>query len=162
MALNAYLTVVAERQGPVLGSVTQKGREGKILVFATYHAIVCPRDPASGRPTGKRAHKPFVCTKETDRSTPLLFQILCTNENIREAKIDFWTSTPLGFEKQHFTVRLINATLCAMTLKKADTRSPRLARLPDYEEVSFVYQRIEHTWTEGRITAYDDWEAPHA
>jgi len=34
--------------------------------------IVSPRDPASGLPTGKRQHKPFVITKELDKSSPIL------------------------------------------------------------------------------------------
>lgn len=34
--------------------------------------IVSPRDMASGLPTGKRMHKPFVITKELDKSSPLL------------------------------------------------------------------------------------------
>ncbi len=160
MALGAYLTIVAERQGLIRGSVTQKGREGKSLVFAVSHEIVSPRDPASGRPTGKRAHKPFVCTKETDRASPLLYQILCTNENIREATIDFWASTPMGLEKLRYTVRLVNANISGITFKMANVRSPKLARLPEYEEVSLTYQRIEWTWIEGGITASDDWEAP--
>jgi type VI secretion system secreted protein Hcp len=160
MALGAYLTIVAERQGPIRGSVTQKGREGKSLVFAASHEIVSPRDPASGRPTGKRAHKPFVCTKEIDRSSPLLYEILCTNENIREATIDFWASTPMGLEKLRYTVRLVNANISSIAFKMANVRSPKLARLPEYEEVSFTYQRIEWTWNEGGISASDDWEAP--
>src|SRR5580692_7387244 len=160
MALGAYLTIVAERQGPIRGSDTQTGREGKILVFAARHEIVSPRDPTNGRPTGKRVHKPFVCTKEMDRSSPLLYQILCTNENIREAQLDFWASTPMGVEKQRYTVRLLNANISAIAFKMANVRSPKLARLPEYEEVSLTYQRIEWTWNEGGITAYDDWEAP--
>lgn len=32
--------------------------------------IVSPRDAASGLPTGKRQHKPFVITKELDKSSP--------------------------------------------------------------------------------------------
>ena len=32
--------------------------------------VVSPRDAASGLPTGKRMHKPFVITKELDRSSP--------------------------------------------------------------------------------------------
>ncbi|MFY9151766.1 MAG: type VI secretion system tube protein Hcp [Prolixibacteraceae bacterium] len=34
--------------------------------------IVSPRDVASGMATGKRMHKPFVITKELDKSSPLL------------------------------------------------------------------------------------------
>ena len=68
MALNAYLTLTGETQGDIKGSVTQAGREDSIMVIATQHEIVSPRDAASGLPTGKRQHKPFVITKEIDKS----------------------------------------------------------------------------------------------
>ncbi len=35
-------------------------------------AVTSPRDAASGLPTGKRQHKPFVITKELDKASPLL------------------------------------------------------------------------------------------
>ena len=72
MALNAYLSLKGQKQGQIKGSVTQKGREGKIMVIAYSHEIVSPRDTASELPTGKRMHKPLVITKELDKSTPLL------------------------------------------------------------------------------------------
>jgi type VI secretion system secreted protein Hcp len=160
MALAAYLTLTAERQGPIQGSVTQKGREGKILVVSVRHEIVCPRNPQSGIPTGKRMHKPLIVTKELDRSSPLLYNILCTNENVREARIDFWTATPTGHEKQHYTVRLTNANIATISFKLANIRNPKLVRLNEYEEISFTYEKIEWTWNDGGITAGDDWETP--
>lgn len=160
MALAAYLSIVAERQGPIHGSVTQKGREGKILVVAVQHEIVCPRDPQSGIPTGKRIHKPFMLTKELDRASPLLSTILCTNENIREARVEYWTASATGQEKQHFTARMINANISSITFKMANVRSPKLVRFSEYEEISLTYQRIEWTWNEGGIIAADDWETP--
>ncbi len=36
------------------------------------HAIVPPRDAASGLPTGQRMHKPFAVAFELDKSSPLL------------------------------------------------------------------------------------------
>ncbi len=160
MALAAYLSIVAERQGPILGGVTQKGREGKILVIAVQHEIVCPRDPQSGMPTGKRMHKPFSIIKELDCSSPLLYQLICTNENIRDARIDFWTTTPTGQEKQHYTVHLTNANITAINFKMANIRSSKLVRLAEYEEIAFTYQKIEWTWNEGNKSASDDWETP--
>jgi type VI secretion system secreted protein Hcp len=160
MALNAYLSIVATTQGQVLGSVTQKGREGKILVMGAMHEIVAPRDPASGLPTGKRMHKPFTVLKELDRSTPLLFSILCNNENIASAVIQFWQPSPTGVEKQHYTVQLTNANISSIHLKMPNTRHPKLTRLPQYEEVSFTYQRIEWIWTDGNLSGSDDWATP--
>ena len=109
MALNAYLRLKGQKQGEIKGSVTQKGREGSIMVIAVSHEIVSPRDPASGLPTGKRMHKPFVITKELDKSSPLLYSVLTQNENIPEWKLEHWTPqlsavTGAGQEKQHYTV----------------------------------------------------------
>src|SRR5512144_1187773 len=114
MALNCYLRLKGQKQGEIKGSVTQKGRENSIMVIAVSHAIVSPRDSASGLPTGKRMHKPFVITKELDKSSPLLYNCLVNNENIPEWELQFWTpqlsaATGSGAEKQHYTVKLINA-----------------------------------------------------
>jgi type VI secretion system secreted protein Hcp len=160
MALNAYLSIVAQRQGPIRGSVTQKGREGKILVMGAMHEIVAPRDPASGLPTGKRMHKPFTILKELDRSSPLLFSVLCNNENISSFELQFWQPSPTGAERQHYTVRLTNANISAIHFKMPNNRSMKLARLTEYEEVSFTYQRIEWIWNDGHLIASDDWETP--
>ena len=90
MVLNAYLKLKGQKQGTIKGSVTQKGREGKIAVIAVTHEIISPRDAASGLPTGKRMHKPFVITKvitkKLDKSSPLLYNALVNNENIPNTK----------------------------------------------------------------------------
>lgn len=41
-------------------------------VISFEQEIVSPRDAASGLPTGKRMHKPFVITKELDKSSPVM------------------------------------------------------------------------------------------
>jgi type VI secretion system secreted protein Hcp len=82
MALNSYLQLKGQKQGYINGSVIQKGREGKIMVIAFNHEVQSPRDIATGQATGKRMHKPFVITKEVDKSSPLLYTALVTNENI--------------------------------------------------------------------------------
>lgn len=54
-------------------SLTVKIRSIGSGVELTFNqAIVSPRDAASGLPTGKRQHKPFVITKEYDKSSPVL------------------------------------------------------------------------------------------
>ncbi|HVK69879.1 MAG TPA: Hcp family type VI secretion system effector [Polyangium sp.] len=160
MALNAHLRIVAEKQGAILGSVTQKGREGSIQVIAAMHEIVSPRDPASGRPTGKRVHKPFVVTKVLDRSSPLLYSVLCNNENIKSFELQFYTPDKTGIEKQHYTVRLENANISSIIFRMPSTRSKIASQLPEREEIAFTYQKIVWTWNEGGISADDDWETP--
>ena len=167
MALNAYLKMKGQKQGEIAGSVTQKGREGKIAVIAVSHEIVSPRDPASGLPTGKRMHKPVVITKELDKSTPLLYNILVNNENISEWELQFWTpqlkaTTGSGVEVQHYTVKLTNANIASMAFRMANNKHPDLMKYAEYEEIAFTYQKIEWTWVSGGIMAMDDWEQPVA
>jgi type VI secretion system secreted protein Hcp len=165
MALNAYLTLKGQKQGDIKGSVTQKGREGKIMVIAVSHDIISPRDAASGLPTGKRMHKPFVVTKELDKSTPLLYNVLCNNENITTWELQFWTpqisaTSGTGAEKQHYTVKLVNANIASIAFRMFNNKNPDLMKYTECEEVAFTYQKITWTWVDGGITADDDWESP--
>ena len=160
MALNAYLNLKGQKTGDIKGSVTQKGREGKIMVIAVSHEIVSPRDPASGLPTGKRMHKPMVITKELDKSTPLLYNVLVNNENITEWQLQFWQPSATGAEKQHFTIKLTNANIASIAMRLPNNKHPDLMKFETYEEIAFTYQKIEWTWMDGGITAMDDWESP--
>jgi len=165
MALNAYLKLKGAKQGDIKGSVIQKGREDKIMVIAVSHEIVSPRDQASGLPTGKRMHKPFVITKELDKSSPLLYNVLTNNENIPDWELQFWTpqikaATGMGSEVQHYTVKLYNANIASISFRMANNKHPELMKFAEYEEVAFTYEKIEWTWTDGGITAMDDWLSP--
>jgi type VI secretion system secreted protein Hcp len=160
MALNAYLVLKGQKQGAINGSVTQKGRENSIMIIAASHSVMSPRDAASGLATGKRMHKPFVTTQELDKSVPLLFNVLVNNENITEWTLKFWEPSSTGAEKQYFTIKLTNATIASIDFRMANNKHPDLMKFKEYLEVSYTYQKIEWTWTEGGITAMDDWESP--
>ena len=165
MALNAYLTLKGQKQGTINGSVTQKGRENKIMVIAVSHEVISPRDAASGLATGKRQHKPFVITKELDKSSPLLYTALCNNENITEFKLEFWrprlqAAGGAGSEVQNYIVKLTNAKIVDIRFTMLNNKNPELVKYAEYEEVAFTYEKIEWTWVDGGITAMDDWEAP--
>ncbi len=161
MALNAYLKLKGQKQGDIKGSVTQKGREGKIMVIAVSHEIVSPRDMATGQPTGRRQHKPFVITKELDQSSPILYNVLCTNENIDQWELQFWTpqvsGAGAGTEVQHYTVKLTNAKICDIKFCMLNNKNPELNRYAEYEEVAFSYEKIEWTLVKGGITSSDNW-----
>src|SRR6476659_9521344 len=133
MALNAYLKLKGQKQGEIKGSVTQKGRENKIMVIAVSHEIISPRDAASGLPTGKRMHKPFVITKELDQSSPLLYNMLVTNENIVSWELQFWRPSPTGAEEQHYTIQLTNANITTIDFRMLNNKNPDLVRYAEYE-----------------------------
>lgn len=165
MALNAYLTLRGQKSGEIHGSVTQKGRENKIMVIAVSHEILSPRDASTGLPTGKRQHKPFVFTKELDKSSPLLYNVLTTNENIIEATFEFMgtsirSTTVAGVETVRYTVRLTNANIASINFHMPNTRDPNTARFAEYEEIALTYEQITWTWSDGGIMADDSWISP--
>ena len=163
MALNAFLKLKGEKQGEIKGSVTQKGREGKMMVTAASHEVITPRDIVSGLPVGRHAHKPFIITKPLDKSSPLLYNALVNSENMTVWELQFWTTAAggaaagAGTEKQHYTVKLSNARITGIRFVMPNNKITELAKLTEYEEVEFVYESIEWTWTDGGITASDKW-----
>lgn len=166
MALNAYLKLKGQKQGIIKGSAVQKGKEGKIIVIAVSHEVTSPRDAASGQATGRRIHKPFVITKEIDKSTPLLYNALISNENITEFTLDFYTDKKIGtaigvgVETQHYSVRLTNAKIADIKFFMLNNKNPEFVKFAEYEEVAFVYEKIEWFWKDGNIAAVDDWMSP--
>ena len=162
MSNMAYAYLKGQKSGQIKGSIIQKGREDSIGVIATAHSIISPRDPQSGLPTGQRMHKPFVITKELDKSTPLLYNVLCTNENLSEVTIKYWTpqiraTTGTGTEIQRYTVVLINANIASIDFRQLNIRDTNLVKFAEYEEIAMTYEKITWTWTDGGITADDSW-----
>jgi type VI secretion system secreted protein Hcp len=162
MALNAYLTLKGQKQGEIHGSVTQKGRENSILVHSYSNEILEPRDAASGLPTGKRQHQPITLVKDVDTSSPKLWSALVNNEALTTWVLKFWSAEAAqpGVEKQIYTVTLTNASIASIREFMSDNLDPAQAKRPLQDQISFTYQKIEWTWTEGTITASDDWETP--
>ena len=162
MALNAYLALKGQKQGDIHGSVTQKGREGKIMVIAAEHELLSPRDPATGLPSGQRMHKPFVITKEIDVASPLLYTAMVTNENLPQWELQFWSpqvaaTTGVGTEVQRYTVRLTDASICDIRFHMLNNKNPDLMRYAEYEEIAFTYRRIDWIWVPGNLAAGDTW-----
>ncbi len=160
MALNCYMRLSGETQGEIKGSVTQMGREDSIMIIGFNHEVVSPRDAASGLPTGKRQHKPFTVTKELDKSTPLIMNVLVNNENVKEWELRFWQPSATGKEFQFYTVQLLNANIAGIRSEMLNNKYPENMQHKEREHVSFTYQKIIWTFEEGGITAEDDWEAP--
>lgn len=144
-----HIAVTGQKQGAIAGSCTYKGRLGTSVVVSLGHEIVSPRDPQSGLPTGQRQHKPLTITKYIDKATPLLYNALVMNENLTRVLLTFYRPDRDGVPVVYYTVELRNANVVTIS-----------DRLLNTEQVSFTYQKIIWTWTEGGITAQDDWEAP--
>ena len=159
----AYLSLKGQTTGVVKGSVNVRGHMGSILVRAASHGIASPRELQSGQPTGIRRHEPYIITKDTDRSSPVLYSMLATNETITEWELKFFASSSTGHptapNHHTHTVKLLNASIASINFWMPRSKETDLMGPTEYEEIAFTYQKIIWTWIDGAITAQDDWAA---
>ena len=157
---SAYMKIVrGGKGGDLRGSASQKGHEGMIAIIGSSHDVVAPRDLATGQASGKRQYKPFIVTKEVDKSSPLLYSIISSNEVLQEITIQFYRTNAAGQEALAYTVKLTNASIGEIKFTQPEATKPETKSLPETEEISFTYQKIQWTWAEGNVMVADDWQA---
>lgn len=147
-----YLKVKGSKQGEIKGDVTEKGKEGLIKTISFQHEVVSPRDAASGLATGKRIHKPLVISKEIDKSSPLLMAALSRGESLSEVTLSFYRpgKNP-NTNELWYTISLKNAFISDIHSTWVSEKKQSL------EEVSFTYEKIKWTITDGNVTFEDTW-----
>lgn len=119
-----YLSVEGTRQGVIKGQVPSKNKGSSGLtdgveIHGFSYGVISPRDAASGLPTGKRQHQPFRITKETDASSPLLFQHALAGASF-DNPLSGLPSSGSGSGSGKVTLNPFNIT------KKTDSASPPL------------------------------------
>jgi len=128
-ALNAYLRLTGETQGPIEGSVTEAGREGLIMVIAYSHIISSVPDTETCQSSGNLNHLPFKITKEIDKATPLLLAAFA------------------------------NAHIEGIHQEMLNNKYPENASHNVREHVSFSYGQITRIIVNEGIIASDDWNS---
>ncbi len=159
MAQNIHVWIKGTTQGEILGdsTVTSMDREGSIEVFKLEHMVKTHR-AASGEATGERSYDPITITKRIDRSSPLLHQALCINEEV-EVAIKFYRPNPIGdgTTEQFYTIRLRHGRISSIRTISPNTVDESTASLPAMEEVSFVFGGITLTYESAGIESEDEW-----
>jgi type VI secretion system secreted protein Hcp len=159
MPMPAYMEVTGEKQGKIEGSVDQAGRENTILIDGMEHEIYIPRDRQSGTSTGVRVHNPLIITKVFDKSSPKLYQALCTGEHMTEVVIKWYRIAPTGQEEHYFTTTLEDAIVVSMKPNMPNCLDPTMESFSHMEDVAFTYRKVKWTWEADGIEAEDDWKA---
>ena len=130
------------KQGKIKGSL----HDESIRVEHFSHEISSSREAGSGLATGRRQHSPLIIRKPIDKATPLLYRSTVTNENLTSVKLQVSAAS-----KPIYIITLTNATIASMS-QGVDANGQA------FEEISFTYQKIEWTWTDGGVTAQDEWD----
>jgi type VI secretion system secreted protein Hcp len=135
---------------------TASSGEHHIDIIGWNHEVASPRDAASGLPTGKRQHKPFTVIKETDRSTPILANLLLKNESITSWELRCWKPGRNGKRFQLYkTVTLTNPVVVGVANESALENRTHGYEL---EKLEFTYEHIKWYYHESDVTVEDDWQ----
>lgn len=159
MAESIWMSVKASKQGDIKSEVTTKGREGMMECIELETGMSSPRDPASGRPTGRRVHTPLAIVKRVDKGSPLLSNALANNETLTTVKLLFYRPKGDGTTDNFFSIELSNATVSRQKVYLPNMLNPKESHYPALERIEFTFQKIVWTYTNGGISASDDWEA---
>ena len=157
MPMPGHMTLVGKEQGPIEGSCDIEGREETILVQAFKHLVDLPTNE-HGVPSGKRVHRPLMITKEVDKSTPKLYQALCSGELMTEATLRWYRMDGSGEEAQFFTVMLQNALIVKIESWVPDVLDKQNASYGNMENLWFTYETIRWTWEEDGIEYEEHWD----
>lgn len=160
MPLPFHTSITGKTQTDITkGACNITGREDTVLCQALDHEIYIPHNPQDGKPTGKRVHKPFTFTKSYDKSSPMLYQALCTGEELTDVTCKFYRMS--GTEEQHyFTIQLKTAIIVSIKPWIANALDPTKEQFTHMEDVSCTYQEITWTWEADGVAAHDSWLVP--
>lgn len=151
-ALNGHARITGETQGLIEGDVTQAGREGTIEVRQYSYGVNAPYDPATGLPDGNQQHRPVRLLKRVDQASPLLFHAMTINENLTQVVIEFYRPTQSGAEELFYMVTLTNARVVSISPFQSSFSTD-----PQMEWIGLTFENIEVEFTDGGITAADNW-----
>jgi type VI secretion system secreted protein Hcp len=152
-------TLKGETQGDIKGEVTQKGHEDHILLLGFEHKIHSPVEGATGLISGKRVHGPLIIRKEVDMASPLLYNALCTAENLTDVVIEWWRIASTGQEEHYFTTTLQDAKISEIKEFVPDRQDPSKESYRHIELVSFLYRKILWEHVIKSTSSEDEWSA---
>lgn len=145
------LPIYASIQG-IPGGVSIAGREGTVEVRELTHKIYLPTDPDDGSLTGTRKHQALVIRKLLDKSSPLLFKMLCTGQTIPKIDFTYYEINDRGEEMPFQRITLER-------VKVADYHMINANILGWAEDVAFRYEKITFAHLDGNIVHTDEWNS---
>jgi type VI secretion system secreted protein Hcp len=152
-----YLTLTGEKAGPIEGLNTITGHEKEIPIRAVEHIIEIPRNPQTGSPTGQRIHLPMTLTKEIDKASPLLHQVLTNGEKLTHVTLAYYRHVPEGKDEKYYTVTLSDATITSIRTWMPDRELEANNTMGHMEDISFAYSGIKWCYEKGGVTGEDAW-----
>lgn len=141
-----HMTINDDGGTPIEGSCTVVGRENTIVVIGLGHQVWYAYDSTQGQAISPRKHEPLTVLKYLDKSSPILYQMLCEGRLLTNVELKFYVDNHPGGGIQHYYT-IVMESVRILDIKMA---------FPNVESVSFIYPRIRWTWEDGSITFEDE------
>lgn len=138
------IQIEGAKQGKFKGESDQESLKDKQIGLAYVSSLKGASEPGG---SGKKAHEPIVITKEWGAASPQIFQAAATNENLKTVAFDFY-ATSAGNLQVVYTVKLTDAKIASV---RQYTENGRF-----YEDVAFVFEKIEVRHSAGKTSAVDE------
>ncbi len=127
-------------------------RDGSLDLLSYEQSVTTAREAGSGIATGRRQYQPLLIRKRIDKASPLLMKALTENQVI-EGTFSF--SHPIrngaSIVEEYYRVEIKNARVASYKMVADASGEPM-------EEVTFVFQTIKWTYTNGGVTHEDTWD----
>ncbi|MET0500343.1 MAG: type VI secretion system tube protein TssD [Candidatus Binatia bacterium] len=161
--ISAYLRVIMDPKLSVRDR--DSGKDGNIELLAVEHALISPRDSASGMATGKRQHLPITITKVPDQTSPFFYESLARNREIPQVDLLFFGSNDrggflAGREATIYTISITKAFVSRIDFTGREDREAKDdIRFPLSERIAFVYDSIRWEWVPSKSVAEDNFNS---
>jgi len=155
MAFEFYMTISGTQQS-FKGESERSAYKDKIPGLYFYSGVNAARHAGTGRVTGARIHEPIIIRKKIGSQSPLIVKALTANETLKTVKFEFVNASAEGKETIFYKITLTNATIISHKMVLPDVQGPD-KHIEAYEEISFLFQKIEWSHETAKTITTDDW-----
>lgn len=153
-----------------IGGETKTGGDGKILAVKLGTTDLSPKNieirvkalgsATGGAGAGKVKFNEFTITKVTDSASPIFFRhSMVKGKVIPKITLNFLKTNAQGKKAPTLGIELTDATLASYMRRRNPSGNPTHTTTNEFEieEIRFTFLKITVTWTDGGISATDDW-----
>lgn len=149
---------------PMKGELYVQDHEGKqlegprdnksSLIFEFNHEVYLPYDKDENKPTGPRKITAFTVTKEIDKLTPLLYQMVSKGRNSKKIEIRLYRNAPddgSGELEHYFNYLFEDAKIISVENYMPFAKIKENEDLGHLEKIKFVAREIEWEFKKGNV-----------
>ena len=147
MAMKGEITV-KNHEGTQLEGPRENGSS---LVFEFDHQVYLPFDQEENRVQGSRRVGAFTVTKDIDKLTPQLYEMVCLGRNCTEVVVTLYKINEDGDESPYFAYKLENAKIVSVKNFMPTTKDPKNENVGHLEKVEFLAKTFTWEFMEGGV-----------